>query len=231
VLLWQAGAIFDERFTLVSSFYRLLDSDAKNAILAIFQLYKATQQDVKALLHLMHADGHQALTVATVLVWLTINVGAENLLVDGVIENFVQLCTHHLQNISKNYYERDWCKIMLQLANCKVFAKKMICHEPLIILILEKIQKNQDYLFQYVQILVALIPYVQGIRNTRSKENLLEKDKDVMRELMKLCVLDNTCVSHVVLYHRENSSKGTKVLFFEPKFLFECVQWLLQQYI
>jgi hypothetical protein len=110
---------------------------------------------------------------------------------------------------------------MLQLANCKVFTEKMICHEPLIILILERIQN--DYLFQYVQILVALILHVQRIKNTRSEENLLEEDKYVMREPKKLCVLNNTCVSHVVLYHGENSSRGTKVPFFEPKFLFECV--------
>jgi len=34
-------------------------------------------------------------------------------------------------------------------------------------------------------------------------------------------------VSHVVLYHGENSSRGTKVPFFEPKFLFEVLQLLL----
>jgi hypothetical protein len=36
---------------------------------------------------------------------------------------------------------------------------------------------------------------VEEVRNTRSKENLLEEDKDVMREPMKSCVLDNTCVT------------------------------------
>jgi hypothetical protein len=79
--------------------------------------------------------------------------------------------------------------------------------------------------------LVALIPYVQGIRNTSSEENLLEKGKDVMREPMELCVLDNTCVSHVVLYHGENSSRSIELPFFEPKFFFECLQRLLQQHI
>jgi hypothetical protein len=76
---------------------------------------------------------------------------------------------------------------MLQIANSRVFAKKMICHKPLLILIVEKIHKDEDYLLEYVQILVALILYVQGISNTRSQKNLLERDKDVMREPMK-CV-------------------------------------------
>ncbi len=230
VLLWRAGAVFDEIFNHQYLLDVLLDTDAENAILAVFQLYKATQQDAKVLLHLMHGDEFEALIAAKVLVWLMINVGAKNLLVDGDIENFVQLCTHHLQNTSRNCDERDWCKILLQLANCKVFAEK-IFHEPLINLILERIQNNHHYLFRYGQILVALILYVQGIKNTRLEENLLEEDKHVMREPMKSCVLNNTCVSHVVLHHGEISSKGIEVPFFEPKFLFECVQWLLQQYI
>jgi len=78
---------------------------------------------------------------------------------------------------------------------------------------------------------MALLLYVQGIRNTRLEEYFLEDDKDVMREPMKSCVLDNTCVSHIVLYHGENSSRGTEVPSFEPKFLFKCVQSLLQQHI
>jgi len=130
VLLWRAGAVFDEIFNHQYLLDVLLDTDAENAILAVFQLYKATQQDAKVLLHLMHGDEFEALIAAKVLVWLMINVGAKNLLVDGDIENFVQLCTHHLQNTSRNCDERDWCKILLQLANCKVFAEK-IFHEPL----------------------------------------------------------------------------------------------------
>ncbi|CAM6043671.1 unnamed protein product [Sphagnum compactum] len=228
VLLWRAGVVFTEIFTHGFLLHKLLDSDAENAILAIFQLYKATQQDAKALLHLMHGDEYQALTAAQVLVSLTINVGAENLLVDGDIENFVQLCTHNFHYTSE-FFGWSWCEVMLQMANCRVFAKKMICHKPLLILIVEGIHKDDDYLLKYVQILVALMPYVQGIRNTRLEENLLEKDKDVMRKPMKSCVLDNTCVSHVVLYHGENGSRGTEVPFFEPKFFFECVQCLLQR--
>jgi hypothetical protein len=230
VLLWRAGAVLDKIF-IDRNFclHRLLDSDAENAILVVFQLYKATQQDAKALLYLMHVDGYQALVAAKVLVWLTINVGAENLLVHGDIENFVQLCTHSLQNNSNNYFnEWQWFKVMMQMANCRVFAEKMICHKPLLIFIHERIQEYDDFLLQYVQILVALIPYVQGIKNTRSKENLLKKDKDVMKEPMKSCVLDNTCVSHVVLYHGENSSRGTEVPFFEPKLIFGCLSRLLQ---
>jgi hypothetical protein len=38
-------------------------------------------------------------------------------------------------------------------------------------------------------------------------------------------------VSHVVLYHGENSSRGIELPFFEPKFFFECLQRLLQQHI
>jgi hypothetical protein len=45
-----------------------LDNDAKNAILATFQLYKATQQDAKALLHLMHGDEYQTFKAIKVLV-------------------------------------------------------------------------------------------------------------------------------------------------------------------
>jgi hypothetical protein len=59
----------------------------------------------------------------------------------------------------------------------------------------------------YVQILVTMNLYVQGIKNTRLEENLLEDDKDVMRQPMKSCLLDNTCVSHVVLDRGENSSE------------------------
>jgi hypothetical protein len=81
------------------------------------------------------------------------------------------------------------------MADCKVFAKKMICHKPILILIVERIQKDDDCFFEYVQMLGALIVYVHRIRKTRSKENLLEKDNDVMRELMKSCVLDNKCVT------------------------------------
>jgi hypothetical protein len=231
VLLWRAGAVFHEvSFDLW--LHELLDSDAENAILAIFQLYKATQQDAKVLLHLVQVDEYRALIAAEVLVWLMTNVGGENLLVDGDIENFVQLCTHILRNISKfDFHERNWLEpVMVQMANCRVFAKKMICHKPLLILIVERIQKD-DYLLEYVQMLMALIPYVQGITNTRSEKNLLEKDKVVMREPMELCVLDNTCVSHVVLYHGENSSRGIELPFFEPNFFFESLQRLLQRYI
>jgi hypothetical protein len=169
VLLWRAGAIFHEDIPI--SLHKLLDSDAENAILAVFQLYKATQQDAKVLLNLMHVDEYRALIAARVLVWLTINVGAENLLVDGDIQNFVQLCTHSFLSD-----EWNWLKVMVQMANCRVFAKKMICNKPLLIWIVERIQKD-DYLLQYVQMLVALIPYVQGIRNTSLEENLLQKDK------------------------------------------------------
>jgi len=116
------------------------------------------------------------------------------------------------------------------MANCRVFAEKMICHQPLIILIVKNIQKHDAYCFEYAEVLMALILYVQGIRNTRSEENLLKEDKDVMKEPMNSCVLDNTCVSHV-LYHGENSSRGTKVPLFEPKFLFEYMKWLLQEHI
>jgi hypothetical protein len=232
VLLWQADAVFDEIFNFQYSLYRFLDSDAENAILAVFQLYKATQQDAKALLHLMNVadafDGYQAIKAAEVFAFLTINVGAKDLLVDKNIEVFLCLCTHHLQG---SVFQEDWLQVIVQLANCRDFAKKIICHKPLLILIGQRIQKDDHNCLKYVQILVALTLYVQGIKNTRSEENLLKEDKDVMREPMKSCVLDNTCVSHVVLYHGENSSRGTEVPFFEPKFLFECVQWLSQQYI
>jgi hypothetical protein len=227
VLLWQAGAVFYE----IIIHHRvlldvLLDSDAENSILAAFQLYKATQQDAKALLHFIRT-GHklQVLVAAMVLVSLTINVGVKNLLVDGDLEEFVWLCTPHLQNTSDHYFQEQWLEVMLQMANCRVFAKKMICHQPLIILIVENIQKHDECFFEYVEVLMALILYVQGIRNTKSEENLLEEDKDVMREPMK------SCVSHVVLYHGENSSSGTEVPSFEPKFLFKFVQWLFQQHM
>jgi len=231
VLLWQAGAVFDENFTSNHWLHKLLDSDAENAILAIFQLYKATQQDAKALLCLMHGD-ECPFTAAEVLVSLTIN-GAENLLVDGDIENYVQLMyTHILQKFQANmlYKGFKWFKTMLQMANCSVFAKKMICHRPLLILMVEMIQKHKsgNYCWTFVEILVTLIIYVQGMKNTRSQENLLEEDKDVMREPMKSCVLDNTYMSHVVLFHGENSSRATEVPFFEPKFLFEFLQSQLQ---
>jgi hypothetical protein len=233
MLLWRTGAVFTEiSYNCNGGLHELLDSGAENAILAIYQLYKATQQDAKALLHLMH--GHEYLKAsiaADVLVSLTINVGAENLLVDGDIEEFVWLCTHHLQNILSHVIKRDWCRIMLQLANCKAFAKKMICHEPLIILIVENIRKHNFYFFHYVKVLMTLVRYVQEVRNTRSKENLLERNKNLMREPMKSGVLDTTCASHVVLYHGENSSRGIKVPFFEPKFLFEHVKWLLQRHL
>jgi hypothetical protein len=87
-------------FWLQFSLYILLDSDAENAILVAFQLYKATQQDEKVFLHLMHGHELQAWTTTKVLVSLMINVGAKNLLVDGDIEKFVCFCTHYLQNIS-----------------------------------------------------------------------------------------------------------------------------------
>ncbi len=231
VLLWRFGAVFPEMFEDHEFWLaELLDSDAENAILAIFQLYKATQQDAKALLHLIRI-GHefQVLVAVMVLVLLTINVGVNNLLVDGDLEEFVWLCTHHLQNTSYHFPEQ-WCEVLLQMANCRVFAEKMICHQPLTVLIVENIQKHEEFSFQYGKVLMALLLYVQGIRNTRLEENLLEEDKDVMREPMKSCVLDNTCVSHVVLYHGENSSSGTEVPSFEPKFLFKFVQWLFQQH-
>jgi hypothetical protein len=232
VLLWGTGAVFHGTYFVDLWLHKLLDSDAENAILAVFQLYKATQQDVKALLHLIHGDGYQAYTAARVFVWLTNKVGAENLLVDGDIENFVQLCTHSLQNISNNIgYEQNWWYVVQQMANCRVFAKKMICHKPLLILIVERIQRYDDHLLGCDKVLVALIRYVQWIKNTRSKENLLERDKDVMREPMKWCVPDNTCVSHVVLCHGENSSRGIEVPLFEPKFFFERLQLLLQKRI
>jgi hypothetical protein len=207
-----------------------LDSDAENAILAVFELYKATQQDAKALLHLILADDYQRVVAAEVLVLLMINVGAENLLVDGDIQNFVQLCTRMLRNISKtNWNSRGWLNVMLKMASCSVFAKKMICHRPLLILIVEGIQNVDDYLLEYVEILVALILYVRGIRNARLEENVLEEDEDVMRESIKSCVLDNTFMSDNVLYYGENSSKGTKVPLLEPKLLFELLHPLLQK--
>jgi hypothetical protein len=229
LLLSRAGAVFHhkyKRFWL----HELLDSDAENAILAVFELYKATQQDAKALLHLILADDYQRVVAAEVLVLLMINVGAENLLVDGDIQNFVQLCTRMLRNISKtNWNSRGWLNVMLKMASCSVFAKKMICHRPLLILIVEGIQNVDDYLLEYVEILVALILYVRGIRNARLEENVLEEDEDVMRESIKSCVLDNTFMSDNVLYYGENSSKGTKVPLLEPKLLFELLHPLLQK--
>jgi len=231
MLLWQTSAMFDE-ITIDDKLHDLLDTDAENAILAVYQLYKATRQDAKALLYLMHNDGLQALTAAEVLIFLTINAGAKNLLVGGDIEIFVHLCTHNLPNIpdfSSHMYL--WCSLMLKMANCNVFAKKMICHKPLLIFIVERMEKHDCYLLEFVQILMALILYVQEIGNISLEENVLQEDKDVMRKSMKSCVLDNTCLSHVVLYHGENSSRGTKVPCFEPKFIFEHVKWLLQQYV
>jgi hypothetical protein len=232
MLLWQIGAIFDEMLSeYVFGLHELLDSDAENAILAVYQLYKATQQDAKALLHLMHGHEYQAWRAAQVLVLLTINASAKNLLVDGDIENFVHLCTHNVRNIQNfDRYVGNWCEVMLKMANCNVFAKKMICHKPLLIFIVERIQKDDFNRLKLVQILMALILYVQEIGNTSLEENVLEEDKDVMRKPMKSCVLDDTCLSHV-LYHGENSSRGRKVPFFEPKLLFEYVKLLLQQEI
>ncbi len=114
---------------------------------------------------------------------------------------------------------------MLRLAKCRVFAKKMIYHRPLLILIVEEIQKDDYYVPQGVRILLALILNVQGIENTRLEVHLLEDDKDVTREPMESCVLDNTCMSHVILDHRENSSRGIEFSFFEPKSLLEYVIW------
>jgi hypothetical protein len=208
-----------------------LDSDAENAILVVFELYKATQQDIKALLHLIFAYDHQIVIAAEVLVLLTMNVSAENLLVDGDIENFVQFCTLKSRNISTtNWKLRGWLYVMWKMASCSVFAKKMISHKPLLIVIVEGIQKADDYyLLEYVQILVALILHVQRIRNARSEKNLLEEDKDVMRESIKSCVLDNTFMSDIVLYYGENSSKDMKVLLLEPKLVFEFLHPLLQK--
>jgi len=230
MLLWQIGVIFDKMFfDFDFLLHKLLDSDAQNAILAVYQLYKATQQDAKALLHLMHGHEDQALTSAQVLVLLTINASAKNLLIDGDIENFVHLCTHNLRNIRNfRWHVGDWCEVTLKMAYCNVFAKKMICHKPLLIFIVERIQKDDPYLLIFVQILTALILYVQEIGNTSLGENVLEQDKDVMRKPMMSCVLDNTCLSHVVLDHGENSSRGTEVPFFEPKLIFEYVNLLLQ---
>jgi hypothetical protein len=232
MLLWQTGAMFDS-ITIDDKLHDLLDTDAENAILAVYQLYKATQQDAKALLYLMHSDGLQALTAAQVLVFLMINAGAKNLLVGEDIEIFVHLCTHNLPNIPDfSLHVWPWCFLMLDMANCNVFAKKMICHKPLLIFIVENMQKQDRYLLEFVQILMALILYVQEIGNTSLEENVLEEDKDVMRQSMKSCVLDNTCLSHVVLYHGENSLRDTKVPLFEPKFIFEHVKCLLlQQYV
>jgi hypothetical protein len=230
IMLEEAGAVFNEKY-LKWMLEHLLDTNAENAILAVFQLSKATQQDAKALLHLMHGDEYQALTAARVLVWLMINVGAENLLVDGDIENFVWLCTHHLRNIpNTDLIGCGWIGLMREMANCRVFAKKMICHKPLLILMVEMIQKG-DYFLECVRILMALILYVQGIKNTRLEENLLEDDKDVMREPMKSCVLDNTCMSHVILDPGENSSRDIEFSFLEPKSLFEYVKGLLQHHV
>ncbi len=230
LLLSQAGAVF-HYMSLHHFLHELLDSDAENAILAVFELNKATQQDAKALLHLLFADDYQRVVAAEVLVLLTINVGAENLLVGGDIENFVQLCTLMLRNISKtNWNSSVWLEVMLKMASCSVFAKKMICHKPLLIVIVEGIQKADDYyLLEYVEILVALIVYVQGIRNARLEENVLEEDEDVMRKSIKLCMPDNTFMSDIVLYHGESSSKGTKVPLLEPKLLFELLHPLLQK--
>jgi hypothetical protein len=192
MVLGQAGAGFNEDYHLAWMYdhlawmyHNLLDTDAENAILAVYQLSKATQQDAKALLHLMHGDECQALIAASVLVWLTINVGAENLLVDGDIEKIVWLCIHHLQDISI-VLVFEWTKLILQLANCRVFAKKMICHKPLLILIVEKIQKKAEYHLEYVRILVALMLYVQGIKNTRPTSRV--------RRLFLSMGMDNTRV-------------------------------------
>jgi hypothetical protein len=193
-ILSRAGAVVPHD-SLVFSLHWLLDSGAENAILAIFQLYKATQQDAKALLHLMHDDEDQKLIAAEVLVSLMLNDGTENLLVDGDIESFVQLCTHILREFSENIFLPIWwLTLMWKMARCSVFAKRMICHKPLLILIAECIRKYDLHLLEYVGILVALIVYVQSIRNTRS------------------------------------DSRGSKVRFFEPKFLFEVLQ-PLQQHI
>jgi hypothetical protein len=224
IMFEQVGVVFNGKHHIEWMLHYLLDTDAENAILAVYQFSKATQQDAKALLHLMHGDDYQAYVAARVLVWLMIDDGAENLLVDGHIEKFVWFCIHHLQNIPKVHFSQ-WSDLMLQLANCRVFATKMICHKPLLILIVEKIQKDDHYLLEYVRILVALSLYVQGIR---LEENLLEVDKDVMREPMKSCVLD-TRVSHLVLDRGENSSRGSEFSFFEPKSLLEYVKGLLQQ--
>jgi hypothetical protein len=229
VLLSQAGAVFHHMYGLYY-LHELLDSDVENAILAVFELYKATQQDAKALLHLIPANDYERVIAAEVLVLLMSNVGAENLLVDGDIENFVQLCTLMLRNISETNSDLwGWLVVTFKMARCSVFAKKMICHKHLLIFIVEGIQKVDDHLFNYVRILVALISYVQGIKNTTSEVNLLEEDKDVTRESIKSCVLDNTFMLDIVLYYGENSSKGTKVPLLQPKILFELLHLLLQK--
>jgi hypothetical protein len=76
MLLWQAGAVFDEIYDLKHLLHKLLDNDAEKAILVVYQFYKATQEDAKALLHLMHGDEYQAFMAVKVLVWLMINDGA-----------------------------------------------------------------------------------------------------------------------------------------------------------
>jgi len=105
MLLWQVGAIFDEIFHPYLLLDYLLDSDVENAILATFQLYKVTQQDAKALLYFVHGHEFEALIAAKVLFSLMINVGAKNLLVHGDVEEFLWLCTHHLQNPSKDLFQ------------------------------------------------------------------------------------------------------------------------------
>ncbi|CAM6008245.1 unnamed protein product [Sphagnum balticum] len=63
VLLWRAGAVLHETSVIDACLPVLLDNDAKNAILAVFQLYKATLQDAKALLHLMPGDECSLLSI------------------------------------------------------------------------------------------------------------------------------------------------------------------------
>jgi hypothetical protein len=52
MLFFQANVVIRDIFSVPLSLYVLLDNDAENVILAIFQVYNITQQDVKALLNL-----------------------------------------------------------------------------------------------------------------------------------------------------------------------------------
>jgi hypothetical protein len=56
----------------------------------------------------MHVDEYQALITTKVFVFLMNDVGVENVLVDGDIENFVGLCTHHFRNASSRFLKLEW---------------------------------------------------------------------------------------------------------------------------
>ncbi|CAM6001446.1 unnamed protein product [Sphagnum balticum] len=104
MLLWRIGVDLYEISVADYKLHFFLDSAAENAILAIYQLYKATQQDAKALLRLMHTHEYDgAMLAAKVLLSLTINVGVENLLVDGDIEEFYATIESNLVSTIAGY--------------------------------------------------------------------------------------------------------------------------------